>query len=198
MKFLLAIAAVLLLPALLWAGDTSTLRPPADATVALIAFEDLQCPDCAAAEPILIEAAAKYHIPIVRRDFPLPAHNWSFQAHVMARYFDTKSLALGEEFRRWIFANQASINKENLRGMAERFADQHNIELPADYDPGHKLEQKVKDDFAAGQKIGVFHTPTVYLVSRTQRGQPFVEDVDRTSLFKMIEQMQAAEPPLKK
>lgn len=198
MKLPLAVAAVLLLPALLWAGDTSTLRPPDNATVALIAFEDLQCPDCAAAEQVLLDAAAKYNIPIVRRDFPLPSHNWSFQAHVIARYFDTKSLALGEEFRRWVYANQASINKENLRGMAERFADQRHIELPENYDPNHALERKVKDDFAAGQKIGVIHTPTVYLVSRTQRGQPFVEDVDRTALFKMIEQMQAAEPPLKK
>ena len=208
----LRIAAVLVLvvlPAMLWAGDTSRLRPPKDAKVAVIAFEDLQCPDCADAEALLLEASAKYKVPLVRMDFPLPAHNWSFEAHVMARYFDTlaggksgaksgaksdgKSLALGEQFRRWVFANQASIDKENLRGMAERFADQHNVVLPASYDPKGELKKEVLADYALGQQVGVIHTPTVYVVSVGQRSAPLVETVEREKLFALIEQLQAAE-----
>ena len=188
---LVAVLAVAALPALLWAGDTSALRPPSYAAVALIAFEDLQCPDCADAEALLQEASTKYKIPLVRRDFPLPVHNWSFQAHVIARYFDTRSPELGEQFRRWVYANQSSIKKENLAGMASRFADQHGIELPEKFDP--KLEKLVQDDFKYGQQIGVVHTPTVYVVSLSQRSAPFVETLDRDKLFAMIEQMQAAE-----
>src|SRR3954469_15009478 len=92
-------------------NDTSALHPPKGAKVAIIVFEDLQCPDCARAEPLLQEAAKTYKIPIVRHDFPLAMHNWSFEAHVMARYFDTKSKALGEEFREFLFKNQPSITK---------------------------------------------------------------------------------------
>jgi protein-disulfide isomerase len=204
---LAAVLTLLMVPAILWAGDTSALRPPKDASVALIAFEDLQCPDCADAEALLQEASSQFGIPLVRRDFPLPMHNWSFEAHVIARYFDTKTgtqtdkqsksgaktLPLGEQFRRWVFANQSSINKENLRGMAERFADQHNLELPANYDPQGELKKLVLADYALGQQVGVIHTPTVFVVSTSQRGSPFVETLDKAKLFAMIEQLQAAE-----
>lgn len=194
---------VLMIPVLLWAGDTSALRPPKGSAVALVAFEDLQCPDCADADPLLIEASTKYDVPLVRRDFPLPMHNWSFEAHVMARYFDTKkdaqgkdnakALPLGEQFRRWVYANQKSINKENLRGMAARFADQHGLELPENYDPKGEFKKLVLADYALGQQVGVIHTPTVFVVSVSQRGAPFVETLDREKLFAMIEQMLAAE-----
>ncbi len=65
------------------------LRPPAGARVAIIEFEDLECPDCARANPLLKQAAEQYKIPWVRHDFPLPQHDWSFQAAVNARWFDT-------------------------------------------------------------------------------------------------------------
>lgn len=205
-----AVLSMLMIPALLWAGDTSALRPPKGATVALVAFEDLQCPDCAETEALLIEASTKYKVPLVRRDFPLPMHNWSFEAHVMARYFDAQdahaqgkgalrdaktssnsALPLGEQFRRWVYANQSSINKDNLHGMADRFADQHGVELPANYDPKGELKKLVLADYALGQQVGVIHTPTVFVVSNGQRGAPFVETLDREKLFAMIEEMQA-------
>jgi protein-disulfide isomerase len=101
-------------------------------------------------------------------------------------------LPLGEQFRRWVYANQSSINKDNLRGMAERFADQHGLELPANYDPKGELKKKVLADYALGQQVGVVHTPTVFVVSESQRGAPLVETVERDKLFAMIEKLQAA------
>ena len=70
--------------------DPAALKPPVGARVAIIEFEDMQCPDCARANPILKDAADKYKIPWVRHDFPLPMHQWSFQAAVNARWFDEK------------------------------------------------------------------------------------------------------------
>src|SRR5690348_2923417 len=58
--------------------DASALRPPAGARVAIVEFEDMECPDCARANPLLRDAAANYKIPWVRHDFPLPFHPWSF------------------------------------------------------------------------------------------------------------------------
>src|SRR5437868_3401924 len=107
------------------AGDISVLRPPKGSKVALIVFEDLECPDCARAAPLLHEAAKKYNIPLVQYDFPLPMHPWSFEAAVNARYFDTISKKLGDDYRLFIFANQPTINKSNLRGITERFATDH-------------------------------------------------------------------------
>src|ERR1700747_1311155 len=71
--------------------DPAALKPPAGARVAIVEFEDMECPDCARANPLLRDAAANYKIPWVRHDFPLPFHAWSMQAAVNARWFDTKS-----------------------------------------------------------------------------------------------------------
>src|SRR6202140_1287553 len=65
------------------------LRPPKGSQVALVVFEDLQCPQCGRTAPLLVQASRTYKIPLVQHDFPLPMHNWSFDAAVLARYFDT-------------------------------------------------------------------------------------------------------------
>ncbi len=133
-QFALA-AAVLLGSLAAWGADTSMLRPPKGSKVAIIVFEDLECPDCARAAPLLHEAAKQYNVPLVQHDFPLPQHAWSFEAAVNARYFDTKSLKLGDEYRLYIFQNQMGITKQNLRGITERFADEHKVALPFVVDP---------------------------------------------------------------
>jgi protein-disulfide isomerase len=171
------------------AQDTSILKPPKGSKLALIVFEDLQCPDCRRAEPQLQEAVKAYKIPLMRYDFPLPMHNWAFDAHVMARWFDTKSKAIGEEFRGYIFENQPQITRENLRGYAERFAARKKLALPFLMDPTGALAAKVKADVNLGKRVGVSHTPTIYVVSETTTGKPFVEVVDRSELFALIDEM---------
>jgi protein-disulfide isomerase len=188
-KWMLTALVLFLLSGLAFPQDTSALRPPKGYKVAIVVFEDMQCPDCARAEPLLKDAEKTYKIPLVRHDFPLPMHNWSFDAHVMARYFDSKSKALGEEFRHFIFTNQNSITKDNLRGTAEKFAEEHKTTLPFVVDPTGKFTEEVKADFGLGQRVGIQHTPTIYIVSNSQRGQPFVEVADRSQMFQMIDQI---------
>src|SRR5690348_5543445 len=60
--------------------DTSMLKPPAGAKVAVIEFQDLECPACAHAFPIVHSAVAHYNIPLLEKDFPLPQHLWSYDA----------------------------------------------------------------------------------------------------------------------
>jgi protein-disulfide isomerase len=170
------------------AGDTSMLRPPKGSKVAIIVFEDLECPDCARAAPLLHEAAKQYNIPLVQYDFPLPMHPWSFDAAVNARYFDTISKKLGDDYRLFIFSNQPTITKANLRGVTERFAADHKVTLPFVIDPMGELSAKVKADAQLGQRVGLDHTPTIYVVSDTVRGRPFVEVVDRSQLYSIIDQ----------
>ena len=168
--------------------DASALKPPAGAKVAIVEFEDLECPDCARANPLLKDAADKYHIPWIRHDFPLPMHSWSFQAAVNARFFDTKSPALGNEYRDSVFASQISIETpDQLRQFTQKFADAHKIVLPWAVDPMGKLEQEVKADFALGQRIGIEHTPTIWIVTNAAHAAPFVEVVDRSKLYQMID-----------
>jgi protein-disulfide isomerase len=165
------------------------LRPPKGAQVAIVVFEDLQCPDCRRAAPLVEEAGRTYKIPVVFHDFPLPFHNWSYEAAVLARYFDTHSKALGNEFRDYIFSNQLEITPQNLRGYAEKFASEHKVDLPFVVDPDGKLAALVNADRELGKSINLQHTPTLYVVSNKRSGKPFVEVVDRSQLYALIDSM---------
>ncbi len=169
--------------------DPAALKPPAGARVAIVEFEDMECPDCARANPLLREAATKYNIPWVRHDFPLSFHVWSFQAAVNARWFDLKSKKLGDEYRDAVFANQPSItNLDVLRSFTEKFAADHKIALPFAVDPQGTLTAAVKKDYALGQQVGIEHTPTIWVSTNNSKGAPFVEVVDRSKLFQLIDQ----------
>ena len=184
---ILAVTALIALEAR--AEDMAALRPPKGATVALIVFEDLECPDCARAAPLVAEASRTYKIPVVVHDFPLPKHPWAFDAAVMARYFDSQSKKLGSEFREQVFQHQVEITPENLRAFADKFATEHKVDLPFVIDPQGKLADEVKADRDLGIRVGINHTPTIYVVSSKTQGKPFVEVVDRSQLFQMIEDM---------
>ena len=169
--------------------DPAALKPPAGARVALVEFVDMECPDCARANPLLRDAAAKYKIPLVRHDFPLAMHNWSFNAAVFARWFDTHSKALGDEYRDQVFASQISIvSPEGLLEFTQKFASSHGLSLPFAIDPQGKLAELVKADYALGQRIGIEHTPTIWVVTANSKGAPFVEVVDRSKLYQLIDQ----------
>jgi protein-disulfide isomerase len=185
----LVLASIMLLATFSYPADTSALKPPPGAKVAIVEFLDLQCPDCANANPLVEEAAKTYSIPLVRHDFPLPKHTWSFDAAVIARAFDSKSKKLGDGWRDYCFENQPAITPENLRSYAEKYAAANNTSLPFVIDPEGKYAAEVKADFALGQRVGIEHTPTIYVVSNKSTGKPFVEVVDRSQLFAIIDQM---------
>jgi protein-disulfide isomerase len=183
-------AAILLLASTLaWGADTSMLHPPKGVKVAIIVFEDLECPQCAKAAPLVHEAAKQYNIALVQYDFPLRQHPWSLEAAINARYFDTKSLKLGDDYRLYIFANQNSITKQNLRGITEKWAEDHKITLPFVVDPSGALAAKVEADRALGARIPLDHTPTIYIVSDTGHGTTVVEVPEVTQLYQTIDQV---------
>jgi protein-disulfide isomerase len=196
-KSVFVLFSVLVLTGLAFAADASSLKPPPGAKVALVVFEDLQCPDCARAYPVVWDAANAHKIPVVLHDFPLPMHNWSFEAAVWARFFDTKSINLGNDFRRYIYSNQPQINPGNLVQYVQKFADENKIPVPFVKDPDGKLAEKVQADLALGRKIGLEHTPTIFVIGQGAVSTPFVEVVDRAQLSQIIEDMQKKAGPAK-
>ena len=193
---LLAVAALLALPRVSFAADASSLKPPPGAKVAIVMFEDLECPDCARAYPVVWEAANAHKIPVVLHDFPLPKHNWSFKAAVFARFFDTKSQKLGNDYRGFIYQNQNQIADEaGLQFYTKKFADENRVPLPFAVDPDGSLTAKVRADYDLGQKIGLEHTPTIFVIGQGSASTPFVEVVDRDQLSQIIEDMQKKAGP---
>jgi protein-disulfide isomerase len=186
--FILPSLILLCLPVL--AQDVpDALRPPKGSQVALVVFEDLQCPRCGAVAPLLAQAARTYKIPLVQHDFPLPLHNWSFDAAVMARYFDAHSKELGNAFRETVFAHQMEINPQNLRAFEDKFAAEHQIAVPFVVDPDGKLAALVRADKELGISLHVEHTPTIWVVSNKRTGTPYVEVTDTNQLYVMIDAM---------
>lgn len=186
-----ALALLLAAPFVAAQNDTSALKPPKGSQVAIVVFEDLQCPDCRRAAPLVAEAGRTYKIPVVRHDFPLPMHNWSFDAAVIARYFDSHSKQLGNDYRDYIFQHQPEITPPTLRSFSEKFAADHKVDLPFVVDPQGKFADEVRADRDLGQRIGLEHTPTIYVVSNKTQGKPFVEVVDRSQLFQLIDTMKS-------
>lgn len=192
----IAVCLGLLLNLTLSAGaqDTSALKPPSGARVAIIEFDDLQCPACAHANPLLEQAAAKYKIPWIRHDFLIPYHNWSRNAAIDARWFDTRSKALGDEYRNEVFANQNSIETPGeLMQFTQKFAQSHGVALPFAVDPQGKLLAEINADIELGKRIGITLTPSIFIVTAGTKGTSSkqVKDPDH-DLYSTIDQAIAA------
>ena len=179
------------------AQDQSTearnaLKPPPGAKVALVEFADLECPACAHENPLIEEAAAKYHIPWIRHDFPIPFHRWSRQAAVNARWFDTKSKKIGDEYRDAVFADQVNIETpDDLHAFTEKFAAAHGVALPFVIDPQGKFAAEVQADYTLGERLGVHQTPTVWVVYSAHGVSHADEVKDFTKLYDMIDNAMA-------
>lgn len=166
------------------------LQPPKGAKVAIVVFEDLQCPLCRNTAPLLKQAGKTYKIPVVRYDYPLPMHNWSLDATLTAHYFDAQSKQLGLDYRDYIFEHQPEITPQTLRSFSEKFAADHKVALPFVIDPQGKLKAEINAEKDIGNSIGIHQTPTIYIVSNKPGGRPFIEVTDRGQLFQMIDAME--------
>jgi protein-disulfide isomerase len=193
----LAALAFAVLSIATYAADGSSLKPPAGARVAIVMFEDLECPDCARAYPVVWDTANAHHVPVVLHDFPLAMHPWSFDAAVYARFFDAKSEKLGNDFRGYIFSNQPQITKDNLRQYVDKFANDNKRPLPFALDPDGKLKDEVIADRNLGTQINLQHTPTIFVVGNGGAATPAVEVTDRAQLGQIVDDMLAKAPPAK-
>jgi protein-disulfide isomerase len=187
--FLFAAIALFCFGTLVFAEDPNpALRPPKGSQVAIVVFEDLQCPRCREDAPLVAQAGKTYKIPVVRHDFPLPMHNWSYDAAVIAHYFDSQSRQLGIEFRDYIFQNQPQIFPTNLRQYAEKFASDHKVNLPFVVDPQGKFAAEVNADKELGKSLNLQHTPTIFVVSN-KPGKSSEEVTDLAKLYQTIDSM---------
>jgi protein-disulfide isomerase len=190
----LLLSAFMIFSIAAYAADGSSLKPPPGARVAIVVFEDLECPTCARTYPMVWEAAKAHKVPVVLHDFPLAMHPWSFDAAVYARFFDTKSEKLGDDFRGYIYSNQPNITKANLRQYVEKFANDNKVPLPFAIDSDGKLKDKVIADRDLGNSMGLQHTPTIFVIGNGGPATPAVEVDQYDKLGQIVEDMLAKSP----
>jgi protein-disulfide isomerase len=147
--------------------DTSVLKTPPGAKVAIVEFEDLECPACSHAFPLVHAAAKQYNIPLIRYDFPLKMHIWSHDGAVIARYLQDKvSADLATEYRREVFASQYQIaSKDDLHNFTVKFFAKNNQQFPFVIDPTGQFTKEVDAEEMLGEKAGLTHTPTIVIVT---------------------------------
>ena len=147
--------------------DTSMFKPPAGTKLAILEWEDLECPACAHAFPFVHIAANQYHIPLLEYDFLIPGHIWSHQAALYARYMKDKiSPQLAEDYRRQVFAAQYRIaSQDDLVNFTKQFMEKNGKQTPFVVDPTGQLEREVEADVDLGKKMGLQYTPTIVIVT---------------------------------
>lgn len=170
--------------------DATPLRAPAGSRVAIVEFEDLECPACSHAFPIVHQAAEHYKIPLLRHDWPLQMHIWSRDAAITARYIQDKiSPQAAEDFRGAVFQNQMSISsKDDLQAFTQRYFQQHGRTMPFVVDPTGQFAKEVQADADLAMRVGLNHTPSIFVV--TQKG--YTEVLDVSQLYSTIDTAQAA------
>ena len=169
--------------------DVSALKPPSDAKVAIIEFEDLECPLCAQVSPMVRQAMSHYHVPLVHHDFIIPGHAWSRTGAIYARYLeDNVSPQVAEDFRRDVFASQRLIaSPDDLQQFTRRWFQAHGQAMPFVIDPTGKCAAEVEADCTLARRVGVAHTPTL-VVATAHR---WIEVTEPNQLYAAIDRAEA-------
>ena len=192
MRLFAVLSCVLAMALAAVAQDGSMLKPPAGSSVAIVVFEDMECPSCAQRAPLLEQASKTYSVPVVIHDFPLRQHAWANDAAVYAKYFEDKyGKPVSDQYRLFIYQNQPAITKGSLRTYVERFANEHKLELPFMIDPQGKYAAAIKQDVDFGTNtVKINETPTVFVVT----GNSSVHVTDFAQLYGMVDQAKRSAP----
>jgi protein-disulfide isomerase len=153
------------------ASDPSLGR--ASAPVTLIEFSDFQCPFCQRVEPTLKKVRETYgdKVRIVWKDFPLT------QIHPQAFKAGEAAHCAGDQGKYWeyhdrLFANQQQLQPEDLK-MHAAAVGLDATAFGACLDSS-KYGERVRNGVAAGTRLGVNSTPTIYINGRMLSGaQPY-------------------------
>ena len=135
-----------------------------DAPVAVVVYDDFECPYCAKTVPVLKQLWNRYpkQVKLIFKNFPL-------QMHKHSRLAALAGLAAHRQGKFWplhdlMFANHSKLNPQKIRDLAlQAGLDMHSFETDL-ADPG--LAAQVDMEIEEGRKIGVRGTPTLFINGR--------------------------------
>ncbi|MBI3307070.1 MAG: DsbA family protein [Candidatus Omnitrophica bacterium] len=152
---------------------------PENAPVTIVEFSDFYCPFCKRLTPTLEEAMKKYPGKLRRiwRHFPLPMHAGAQRTH-------EASACAGEQGKFWEYhdaifsSDQPPQGDEALTALAQKFSlNQKKFE---DCLKNGRGKAAVDSDIAAGNKIGVRGTPTLFINGKLSSGAQPIDALSRT------------------
>lgn len=132
----------------------------------VVAYEDLQCPDCEIYHTMLREQVLPQfgdRAAFIFKDFPLPRHDWAIQAAVAARFLASRNVAAAMEFRRLCLFHREAISGRQLNDVLKNFAEDHSMDPDevalAVTEPEYRAA--VDQDIEEAQSLKITNTPTV-------------------------------------
>ncbi len=136
------------------------------ASVTLVEYSDLQCPACAAFQPVVSQLLEEYgeSIRFEYKHFPLPIHSYAVQAAVAAEAAGQQDKFF--EYHDLLFENQQTWASSRTPNT---FFLQYASELELDMDlfrqhmNASMLRDKVKSELDEGRALAVTGTPTFFL-----------------------------------
>lgn len=147
------------------------IQPSAGTKVLIVKFSDYQCPGCRAAHDAVKPVLAKYqgqpvefvmkHYPLEPECNPTSGGNHFASCEAAAAYEMARGNPKQAELDDWLFANQASLNRDVVRKAA---ADIAGI---SDYDARYEAAiGAVKEHAALGGSVRIKSTPTFFINGR--------------------------------
>lgn len=150
-------------------------RGARDAKVALVLFNDFECPACKKLPPLLDRLLTEHgnDVAVVYKQYPLPTHAKAELASVavLAAHRQGKFIEMHDQ----LFAHQDALARDDLVAHARAIgidADRFAKDLD---DP--ELRRAVKADIAEGVKLGVTGTPTLFIGAKRLEGLKTYEEV---------------------
>jgi protein-disulfide isomerase len=136
-------------------------KGPENAPVAIVVFDDFQCPYCARLEPMLAQVIEKHpnDVKLVFKNFPLRNHPFAMKAAVAA--LAAESQGKFWEFHDLLFKNYNQLSDQKIKDIAVAVGlNQEEFEKKKE-DPA--IGQRINQDMMEGQQAEVRGTPTVFI-----------------------------------
>jgi protein-disulfide isomerase len=144
-------------------------RGPADASVTVVEFSDLQCPHCKEAQPTIDKLMAEEKgARLVFQNFPLQSHDWAVKA---AEYGDCIGRTSPDAFWKYVasvYAAQTEITATNADEKLTALAEQAGTKGSDTAACAAKPEtlSRVQHSVALGTSLEVTGTPTLFVNGR--------------------------------
>lgn len=151
-----------------------------EASVTLVEYSDLQCPACAAFQPVLNGMLEQYadQLNFEFKHFPLPAriHPYAFQAAVAAE-------AAGQQGKFFEYHDRLFTEQTTWSGSAvpQTYFIQYASDLGLDIDTFKRhlqssvLRDRIQADFDEGEALGITGTPTFFLNGKKMEIESYLD-----------------------
>jgi protein-disulfide isomerase len=155
---------------LLAKSTTGIAKGPANSSLTIVEFSDLECPHCKAAQPTVDRLLADFpNARFVFQQFPLEAvHPWSLKAAEWAECVGRENNAAYWKFVQSVYEDQLNIDPQNADAKLKEHAVAAGAPAAATQAcvANPETARRINESIELGKEVGVNGTPTLFINGR--------------------------------